>query len=98
MSSNVFVGLLNSTAVRALPIEMFAPAANVLSSHQIAAVVHDRDHAAGSFDPLRLRRGRGDDSTRSFQRQRFLVRDLRRRRRNEYRSDSREGTQRPLDW
>ena len=46
-----FRGLLKSTAVRALPIEMVAPAAKVpsdsLQRHQVAAVVDDGNDAAG---------------------------------------------------
>ena len=64
ISSNARVGFWNSAAVRLPDGDIRARgkrAVNAFERHQVAAVVHDRDRAAGAV-PMRLRDGGRDGS------------------------------------
>ena len=64
MSSNAFVGRLKSTAVRALPIEMVAPAANVPEGFDVAGFLRG---AKLNFMKLQLANDSGNlDELREF--------------------------------
>ena len=76
VSSKKRVGFLNSAAVRAFPIEMFAPRKGVVEAfdgNEIAAVVHDGDRPAGSAFISGFGNCGSDDLLRAGERQSFFL-------------------------